>query len=401
MLNFLKVAFGPGPNPERQLSTDSFTSSTESLDIRVGKPPHARAVHIPQCALRACTTLRQQCGQGSTIINADPIVFEVILEYLDGNGLFGKMRPYGQNPLEQLVGGSDQMLKLVKAWHLAEMLNLPHLQNKLIDTFRVLYAGLLKSRIRMPLCPEPFVYLRNHMSYHTKVEKFLVDFYAGLARFGEDFRAEEFQAIPKDIAQHLRHRRAYLVKQGRYGDRIARGDSDFNVSKSDDTQRTMLQVSPSLVPPTESILVRPSSRRAFSASTLPSMRPRSPIPPSSPRLHGQQNSQNRGHRTRLSLPSITNVTGHPEIFVPRGLIHTLQSTQGANPRPKQPDSSPVMTSPSNRAPFMDSSPSRYRRQSQMMADDSSSDDGSVYDLFFENLPALNISQQHPIKANKK
>ena len=142
MFKFLKAALSARSGSDEQTSTTSTTSSASNgsgIDIRVGRPP--RSLHVPRSALRACPILRQRLVQGSSIINVDPVVFEVIIDYLSNSSVLGKFR--ARNPLERLIGSSDMMLKLAKAWHIADMLDLISLQNKLVDTYRGLYLRLL------------------------------------------------------------------------------------------------------------------------------------------------------------------------------------------------------------------------------------------------------------------
>jgi hypothetical protein len=174
---------------------------------------------------------------GATIINTGPLVFEIVLEYLEQNLFLAKMRPTARHPLQKLIGSSDMMLSLVNAWHFAEKLELPNLQNKLIDTFTACYRQFLEARIRMPLDPEPFKYLRTYIFNHTKCEKFLVDFYAGLSRYSGRFRPDELSNIPEEIALYLQRRRTEIAVQGLVGDRIAQGGHCFKIGRSENTTR--------------------------------------------------------------------------------------------------------------------------------------------------------------------
>jgi hypothetical protein len=182
-------------------------------------------------------------------MNADAIVFEVVLEYLDSSGLWGQLRRNVRDPLTQLTSGCDRMLKLAKAWHLADMLDDMRLQNKLIDAYRVLYLELLNAHTRIPLDHEPFLYLESHLGTHTKIEKFVIDFFAGLARYTGGFSTEELLPFRHDVAQALKVRHAQLVVRGKSGDLIATGNTCFNVTKLDATRHTPLHViKPTRVP---------------------------------------------------------------------------------------------------------------------------------------------------------
>ncbi|KAF1944316.1 hypothetical protein EJ02DRAFT_510234 [Clathrospora elynae] len=280
MFDLLKVAFGVRPSLDRQLSTSSTATNSGGMDVR----------------------------------------------YLDSSCLLEKMRPNARNPLEQLIGGCDMMVKLVKGWHLAEMLDLVQLQNKLIDTFRLLYLKFLNSRTHMPLDQESSVYLRNHLGTQTKVEKFLVDFYTGLTCYS-NIRVEVLESLPDDIALCLRHRRVQLAVRGSYDDLIAIGDDCFKVIKSDKTQHTLLHVMSPIVFSSSTTHASLPSRRGVSSSALsPMCSPHSP-PLSMPLASESSTDRSRGHRIRLSLP------GSSEVFVSSALMPMVQSTLGPAGRP--------------------------------------------------------------------
>jgi hypothetical protein len=103
------------------------------------------------------------------IVNTDPKVFEIALEYLERNSLRGRFQLSAQNSLNKLTDGDDMLLNLAKAWHLGAMLDLASMQNKLIDTFTTHYRRLLECGERMTPCREPFEYLRNHMGKQNHV----------------------------------------------------------------------------------------------------------------------------------------------------------------------------------------------------------------------------------------
>ncbi|KAF1836737.1 hypothetical protein BDW02DRAFT_614377 [Decorospora gaudefroyi] len=391
MLNFLKMALGPRPTLDRRSSSSSALSNGSGLDIRVGKPPHARPLNISRSALKACPVLRARLGQGSTIMNADPVVFEIILDYLDSSGFLEMVRPNSQNPLEYLIGGSDMMLKLAKAWHIADMLDLMHLQNKLVDTYRILYLKLLNSRIRMPLDREPFTYLRNHMGTHTKLEKFLIDIYAGLARYDGNFSVEELDDLPNDIAQSLKQRRAQLVVQGNFDDRIAIGDACFKVSKSDETRRTSLHVTPP--PPLRSTSngsLRPQS--GYTVSTVCSMHSPPLSPPTTP-ISSTSMGYIGGHRVRLSLSGITSISGQPDVLVSPSALPAVWSTFGTAMRPARTRSTSTTTLLQSRAPFMDRAALASARQLDTDADGDSSDDETSQRSGRKYQSALDIQEQ--------
>jgi hypothetical protein len=310
--------------------------------------------------------------QGSNIVNVDPVVFEIIIDYLRSNGLMGKLR--GRNPLERLVSGNDMMLKLAKAWHIAEMLDLIPLQNKLLDTYRGLYLKLMNSRTRMPLDREPFIYVGGRMGAHTKIEDFLIEFYAGLARFSEEFRPEELQTLPKHVALALKHHRARFV-HGNVGDRILTNDNCFRVTKSNSHKVTTLHVVAPISVPPNTIMTSSPTRRRWSISSLtillsPSSS-QSPSPPTS--ANPTTPGRGLGHRVRMSLPGITSISGDPEVMVSRALAPILESALARTNRPGHARSHSMVTMLPSRAPFMDYVPITPRRQREVDAESESSE----------------------------
>jgi hypothetical protein len=358
------------------ITNTTYSDPTDGIIIRVGDP-YARTVHIPESILNAQPQLHRQLGNGVTIVNTDPIVFEIALQYLSQNSFISKLRPLARCPLEKLIGGSDMMLKLAKAWHLAAMLHLPQMQNKLVDVFSACYRHFIEARIRVPLFREPFSYLRDHMGYYSKCEKFIIDFYAGLARRTVEFKSEELKHLPGDIARVLQERRAILAVRGIQGDRVARGDSCFKVHKNDDTQAVTLHIRPSLSLSTISSAASPQSRSRISRSISSLTTLLSATTPGS-------TVSGRGHHARHSLPLLASMSGNPERAVQQALEPALRSAVGHAPTrpPPQPRSisMPMLVS---RAPFDHPSAMHQRPQSAIaiaMEEDSSSDDDD-YDIF--------------------
>jgi hypothetical protein len=312
-------------------------------------------------------------------MNVDPVVFEVIVDYLNNTGFMGKLR--SRNPLERLIGGSDMMLRLAKAWHIADMLDLMSLQNKLVDTYRALYLRLLNSRTRMPLDREPFLYLAAHVATFSKIETFMIDFYAGLGRNRGELRVDELQALPEDIAREIKYRRARLAVQGNIGDRIVIGSDCFKVRKLNDNKYTTLHVvapiavTASAVPPGDSVVSSPAprTRRRWSISSLTTLlSPSSSKSPSSPTSSPSTTlGRNIGHRARMSLPGITSTSGDPEVMVARALAPILESA--FSNRPTATRSVSMMTMLPSRAPFAHYVPVTPRRQREMDADSDSSE----------------------------
>jgi hypothetical protein len=317
--------------------------------------------------------LRRRLVQGSTIKNVDPVVLEVIIDYLNNTGIMAKFR--ARNPLERLIGGSDTMLKLAKAWHIADMLDLIALQNKLVDTYRAFYLKLLNTRTRMPLDREPFAYLINRAGAHTICENFLVDFYAGLARHGEELRPEELQALPEHVGLAIKHQRARLVVQGKLNDKIVLNHSCFKVNKVNEHKITKLHVIAPISIPQNTDITSSPARCGWSTSSLTTLlSPSSSMSPSPPTSSNQPTpARGLGHRVRMSLPGITSISGDPEVLVSRALAPILESALAQTNRPIHGRSHSMVTMLPSRAPFMDHVPVTTRRQREMDADSSSSE----------------------------
>lgn len=387
MLNFFGATFFGQPAAGRRVSLGSrynpfsvafgfsdtdYSLPTNGFDVYIGRPPRSHVVHISQAALRGAPALRENVKGGSIITNTDYIVFEIAMEHIEQSGFLGKMRPVASNPFEKLIGSSDMMLKLTKAWHLGHMLGLPQMQNKLIDTFSACYRQFLETRMRMPLSPEPFEYLRDHLGYYTICEKFMILFYAGLARHGGEFRSEELEQLPKDIAKELQYQRAYLSKRTIANDQIAQGHVEFKVIHYDKTMRSTLHVLPPSARSFPSPNTAPSSRPDFQRTTS-SMSTVLRAAPPQPLLNGPR------HRNRLSLPVLPAPVRHLDRAMERTLQPDLSLKIEIEPRPRTRSTS--LSTTLERTPFQRPSPGQQRRQSRIEAEADSSDDESVYDLF--------------------
>jgi len=372
------------------MTTKIHTSTNDShgVEVRVGRPPFVRTLTIPCSALRASPALQRTVVQGCHILNADPVVFVIILEYLDSRRILARLRIGTQNPLAKLAIGSDMMHKLAKAWHIADMLQLPQLQNKLVATFREIYLHHLKSQIRIRVELESFEYLKNHLGTHTSIEKFIIEFYAGLAQFGGDFSAEELEPLPRGLAALLKQRREQFVAQKFTRDLIASRIECFNMTGSENTQRHPFQV---VMPAVQALSNRndtaQSRRRGFSVSSItsffssssnsPKLPPSTDLTRSTDLIHS--NSHKRDHHVRVSLPGITSLNGQPEILAAGALMPVLQSTFGVAIRPRSKRSHSMMTLLPSCAPFM---PPPYRRRRAMTTPYEDSSDGEGEDGLF-------------------
>jgi hypothetical protein len=358
----------------------------KDIEVRVGKLPDASFIHIPRSALNACPVLRARLIQGCRITNTDAVIFQIILDYLGSSGLLRRLQANARNPLTQLTSSSGMMLNLAKAWHLADMLDDVRLQNKLIDTYRTFYLKLLHARAKPPLEHEPFKYLEDHIGTHTKIEKFMIDFFAGLIRFSGDFSAAELLPFRPDVVQALKLRRAQLVVLRSSEDMIATGSICFNVSRADDTRHTTLHIVMPTRVPSSTDLSSSSSQRGCSTSA-PSYTSSHPMALRAPNSVASLIC-GRGHRVRLSLPEITSLNGRPEVLVSRALVPTLQKTSSIAVRPFHTHSVSLMAS------LMGYGSVTRRQVIDLDAGDDSSDDDTVYDLFPPRLPPLpyDISQ---------
>ncbi|KAF2829561.1 hypothetical protein CC86DRAFT_465149 [Ophiobolus disseminans] len=379
MFSFLRDRIAPPAIPDRRPST-AFLLPTNDIDVRIGKPPRTRLVHVPYSAMKASPTLLSQLSHGATIVNADPIIFEIALEYLEQTTFLGRLRLVSRNPFEKLIGSSDMMLKLAKAWHLRNMLELPQMQNRLIDTFSACYRQFLEGRMRMPLCREPFEYLRDHMGYHTKCEKFLIEFYAGLARHGEDFRPEDLVGLPKDIVKELQYTRSDISVRRILGDRIAQGNFCFKVGKNDNTQRFKLQVLSPQPSPVLFDVPTPSPKRSLarSMSSLTSYFSGTTI---------QSTASNQARRRRVSFPLLMDLGRDHGRAVSRTLEPALRSSLAPTSRRPPPSSRTSSTSYfPEQAPFVHSSADlRHKSALPELEHDSTDDESVVYDLLSSDL----------------
>lgn len=360
-------------------STSTSSSNNGDIEVQVGRLPNAGLVHVPRTALRTCRVLRTSLVHGCRIKNTDALVFEVILAHFNVNGSLGRLRPNIRNPLTQLTGGCDRMLKLAKAWHLADMLDDVRLQNKLIDVYRILYLELLNANTRVPLDYEAFIYLESHLGTHTKMEKFMIDFFAGLSRYTGEFSAQELLPFRPDVSRALKVRRAQLVVQGSFVDLIATGNTCFNVIKSDATTHSSLQVTKPTRLSLSAGLNSLPLRHSLSTSSLSSL---VSLPVSSTTaISSASPTCDRRHQRRLSLLGTTSINEQPEVCLSGTLASIFQSAIGATLCPCHTRSVSLTTPTSSRAPFMAKKAVPFRQQVHIASEDDSSDDDIAYDIF--------------------
>ncbi|KAF2240948.1 hypothetical protein BU26DRAFT_511762 [Trematosphaeria pertusa] len=307
MFEFLRDAFSASPDSE----TLSLSSNTieGGVDVTVGRTGCAQLIHLPPVVRRACPFLRE-IDHGSAIPDVDPVLFQIVVDYLDSRTLLDKMNPASTCVLGKLADGSKMTLEFAKAWHLGHALGLPELQNKLVDVFREAYVQLQHDRIQLVPDAAPFTLLRDYIGYHTPAEKFLVDFYAGLYRYDKAFSMEKLRGVPKDIADYIMNRWSLLADLGNPADRIINNDPNFKVRMAEHPElRAKLRIVP---PPSWPPLTPPTTPKQASAVLAKS--------PSTHQL-----------RVRIAIPGVESVTGEPEVLVEPDLVPSLATSLGAKP----------------------------------------------------------------------
>ncbi|KAF2631224.1 hypothetical protein BU25DRAFT_455543 [Macroventuria anomochaeta] len=259
MLYSSRLVFGTEQEAVRLFANSSDTSKG-GLTIQVGRSIDAQTVHVPQSVLDSCSILGGLLLPGCRIVNADPIVFAIIIEYLHMSSIMDLITFSTPGHLQELTINENPLLSLAKAWHVGDMLRMPDLQNRLFKVYRAYYMQCLEDRLRppldpepldsKPLDPEPFVYLRDNIGNHTKAEKFIVDFHAGLMQNQAVLKRNDFKLLPNDIAVKIRYRWFELSGRVRKdslhpelsNDRIAAKDSCYRVTKDDAIVQSDLQI---------------------------------------------------------------------------------------------------------------------------------------------------------------
>ncbi|KAF3044000.1 hypothetical protein E8E12_005605 [Didymella heteroderae] len=238
-------------------SASNSDKSTDGFDVQVGRSTNAQTVHIPQYVLSLCPDLSNRLVPGCRIVNADPVVFAIIIEHLQPISVFGMLSINGSGCLSKLISSEEPMLNFVKAWHILDMLRKPMVQDQLLKIYRTYYMKCLQDRLhcRLPLEPnplisEPFIYLRNNVGNHSKAEKFLIDFHAGQLRDRKELKPSDFESSPPDIEVLIRDRWLELcgrVKKDSYQsdfdhDRIAAGDTCYKIKQNEAIEHGTFQV---------------------------------------------------------------------------------------------------------------------------------------------------------------
>ncbi|KAF2121341.1 hypothetical protein BDV96DRAFT_594551 [Lophiotrema nucula] len=349
MFDKMRRVFDPN-NDDHQRSP----SGTRGIKIKVGSNGEEEEVHVSSHALKMCPILRNNVQQGSLISNANPVVFRILIEYLNnGRGL------------ERLTARPDTMMAFAQAWHLAKAIGLPNIQDKLIGVFRNKYCQLLQDRVPIQPNQEPIAYLRDHVGYHTPAEKFIVDFYAGLCRWTDDISGQT-QGLSTDTAKHITDRWDTIMRTNGTNDRITAGSHSFQAKPNSllDNKWTLRITTPSSSRPNS-----PSpSERALVAP------PRSPLAGRRPLLP-RSGSSSFADRIRMFIPGLSSISGEPEVLVEPNQLPTAIETLQKKPIAalRRPASEPYP-----RAPFM---PPTANEELVFPDEDEESDDEESVDYF--------------------
>lgn len=195
-----------------------------SIDVKVSRGDRKAIIHIPHAAMSACAFFHTYLVHGSHIKNAEPEIFQIIVDYLSNEA------PVTVETLSAGKPDESVLFTFAKAWQLGHELDIPDFQNALIDELRVLYATLLEDRVRVTPSLKPFIWLRDYVGYHTTAEKFLVDFYAGLICFDRTMPGSKLtKYVTDDIAHYIKLRWDVLRELGSESDRILTNAEEFKV----------------------------------------------------------------------------------------------------------------------------------------------------------------------------
>jgi hypothetical protein len=335
------------------------------VNVEVGSnSEHRQAVYIPAAARRVNPVLRRALSDRAIVTNTDATSLEAALQYIQQ---YRFLRRLQRNPLAKLATGSNMALNVAKAWHLAQMLELPRMQNKLIDTFSSCFRLLLEAPTHTPFSPEPFEYLRTHTGYYTNCEKFIVEFYAGLASHREPLCPKDLASLPGDIAQELQHRCTEMVASSTPYTRIEQGSKIYGVSSADRTWKAALHV------------VHPPALPSQAGTSTP------PVSAVSPTTNPLAQSSKIKRRSFFSLP----------IF--QVLLRKASSQPVIEDSPK----SPQNTLRHTRHPFWPDPPRHRQGRVDMEVEESFEHDDSEFDLFSSILPSRNDSQQRVKRKSVK
>lgn len=207
--------------------------------------------------LDLCSTLNDRLIPGCRIVNADHVVLATVIEHLQITSVSSLMSVSASGRLSNLVSGEQSLLNFAKARHVFDMLRMPALQNKLLKIYRRHYLTCLKrvrhgrqSSEQKPLDSEPFVYLRDNLGYHSKAEKFLIDFHAGLMRYQRQLRLSDSRSLLSDIRDLITNRWLQICGRARkdshqsdfHHDRKAIGDPYYKITRNEAIEYSIFQI---------------------------------------------------------------------------------------------------------------------------------------------------------------
>jgi hypothetical protein len=227
--------------------------SLNGFTFQVGNSTDAHTICVPQSVLDYCASLSGLLLPGCRIINADPDVFAIIIEYLQSCIMLGVADFSQSGQLEELTIHEDPLLNFAKAWHVGNMLRMPGLQNRLLQVYRVYYKECLQGQLRPVMKPAAFNYLMKNFGSGTKAEKFIIDFHAGLMQNDPKLKRNEFGMLPHNIQANIKTRWVELTGRGPRGrrdsaqhdpdnDRIAAGATSYMVMEADATHNDDFRV---------------------------------------------------------------------------------------------------------------------------------------------------------------
>lgn len=227
--------------------------TTNGLHIQVGRSLDAQTIHIPKSVIDSCPALKDFLVPGCRIVNADPAVFTIIIEHMQSIVSFGLISFSAPGHLHELTLSNVPLLNFAKAWHIGDMLRMPDLQNNIIKVYSTHYTKCLDDDLNLslppgPIDPQPFAYLRDNIGFHTKAERFLIDFYAGLVKDHPKLKRDDYKFLSTDIALLIKDRWKQL--RGRRdstqatlsNDRIIARDRCFKANTNEMVIHSSLQV---------------------------------------------------------------------------------------------------------------------------------------------------------------
>ncbi|KAJ4301767.1 hypothetical protein N0V90_003861 [Kalmusia sp. IMI 367209] len=293
---------------------ERLSVKTKSIDtgisVRIGEDKCAEEIFIPQAAMNACPYFKEVLEQDACLPYVEPGIFHVVIDFLSMS-FIEKMTGVDSTAFAPLLEDDDALLCFAKTWSLGHELELPDLQNKLVDVYSQFYAKLLTSRERNHIMPsaEAFAWIRDHIANHTPAEKFLVDFVAGMRRLYDGTSSDTI--LDQDIAGYIEMRWGLIADLGDKADRILSNDPIYKVSKKDKhvQMKTVKIVPPPHTPPTI-----PTSFITQSTSNRPIM-------------HHRNNSSISVRTVCLSKVSTSSFVSFPP---PKSLEETYDSVKEDN-----------------------------------------------------------------------